>query len=184
MSMLGSLVASASGRHPARARYLDAGRPDGTDSAPNQWWKSIPGIGLAGARRIDAFFAAHPALTERARALTAVSPTSSIAPWEQLRLPHEVDGSAGVCRAPPAHSTQTTITGPFRGGCRRMSLPRRGARTARRPSASSRGRSWRGGRCSRSPPRTRSPFARSCAVSIYTCARQRDSTVLSRADRR
>src|SRR5579859_4842013 len=70
-----------------------------------QWWKSIPGLGHASARRIEAFFAAHPALTERARALIAISPTSGIVPWEQLRLPHEVDGSAGAYRAPRATCT-------------------------------------------------------------------------------
>ncbi|MBK3814747.1 integrase, partial [Paraburkholderia aspalathi] len=70
-----------------------------------QWWKSIPGLGLASARRIEAFFAAHPALTERARALIAISPTSGIVPWEQLRLPREVDGSAGAYRAPRATCT-------------------------------------------------------------------------------
>jgi hypothetical protein len=32
-----------------------------------QWWKSVPGLGPASARRIEAFFAAHPALSERAR---------------------------------------------------------------------------------------------------------------------
>ena len=65
-----------------------------------QWWKAIPGLGPASARRIEAFLAAHAALTERARALIAVSPASSIVPWESLRLPHEVDGSAGTFRAP------------------------------------------------------------------------------------
>ncbi|WP_332389378.1 phage integrase family protein, partial [Burkholderia ubonensis] len=70
-----------------------------------QWWKAIPGLGLASARRIEAFFAAHPELTARARALVAVSPPSGIVPWEQLRLPHEVDGSAGTFRAPRATCT-------------------------------------------------------------------------------
>lgn len=70
-----------------------------------QWWKIIPGLGSASARRIEAFFAAHPALTERARALIAVSPASGIVPWEQLRLPHEVDGSTGAYRAPRATCT-------------------------------------------------------------------------------
>ncbi|MGU7772739.1 phage integrase family protein [Burkholderia sp. MR1-5-21] len=70
-----------------------------------QWWKAITGLGPASARRIEAFFAAHPALTERARALVAVSQRSGIVPWEQLRLPHEVDGSAGTFRAPRATST-------------------------------------------------------------------------------
>ncbi|MFM0213893.1 site-specific integrase [Paraburkholderia sediminicola] len=70
-----------------------------------QWWKIIPGLGSASARRIEAFFAAHPALTERARALIAVSPASSIVPWEQLWLPHAVDGSTGAYRAPRATCT-------------------------------------------------------------------------------
>ena len=34
-----------------------------------QWWKAIPGLGPASARRIEAFFAGHPALTERALSL-------------------------------------------------------------------------------------------------------------------
>ena len=42
---------------------------------------------------------------EPARALIAVSPASGIVPWEQLRLPNEVDGSAGAYRAPRATCT-------------------------------------------------------------------------------
>ncbi|KWD84100.1 site-specific integrase [Burkholderia ubonensis] len=64
-----------------------------------RWWSAIAGLGVAGARRIEAFFAAHPALTERARALIVVVPSGSIVPWEQLRVPHEVDGSRGQFRA-------------------------------------------------------------------------------------
>jgi len=70
-----------------------------------QWWKAITGLGPASAKKIESFFAAHPALTERARALIALSPASSIVPWEQLRLPHEVDGSTGAYRAPRATCT-------------------------------------------------------------------------------
>jgi hypothetical protein len=40
-----------------------------------RWWLAIAGLGVAGARRIEAFFAAHPALTERARALIVATPT-------------------------------------------------------------------------------------------------------------
>jgi site-specific recombinase XerD len=65
-----------------------------------QWWKAIPGLGPASALAIEAFFAAHPELTERARALIASSGPGPIVPWERLRLPHEVDGSAGTFRAP------------------------------------------------------------------------------------
>lgn len=65
-----------------------------------QWWIAIPGLGPRSAKRIEAFFAAHPALTERARALIIADQQSVVTPWEQLRLPHEVDGSAGAFRAP------------------------------------------------------------------------------------
>lgn len=65
-----------------------------------RWWLAIAGLGVAGARQIEAFFAAYPALTERARALIAATPVGSIVPWEQLRVPSEVDGSRGQFRAP------------------------------------------------------------------------------------
>jgi site-specific recombinase XerD len=65
-----------------------------------QWWKAVPGLGPASARRIEAFFAAHPALSERARALIAVCDSGAVVPWESLRLPQEVDGSSGTFRAP------------------------------------------------------------------------------------
>ena len=38
-----------------------------------RWWASLAGLGPAGARHIEAFFAQHPALTERARALITVN---------------------------------------------------------------------------------------------------------------
>jgi site-specific recombinase XerD len=65
-----------------------------------RWWAAIPGLGVAGARQVEAFFAQHPQLTERARALVAPPPHTSVVPWEQLRLPHQVDGSQGQFRAP------------------------------------------------------------------------------------
>lgn len=67
-----------------------------------RWWTTIAGLGVAGARRVEAFFAAHPALTERARSLIVAAPAGDIVPWEQLRVPHEVDGSRGQFRAPRA----------------------------------------------------------------------------------
>jgi site-specific recombinase XerD len=70
-----------------------------------QWWRAVPGLGAASAKRIEAFFAAHPALTERARALITADRRSSIVPWETLRVPNEVDGSAGTFRAPSATCT-------------------------------------------------------------------------------
>ncbi|QGZ57146.1 site-specific integrase [Paraburkholderia acidiphila] len=70
-----------------------------------QWWKAVPGLGVASARAIEAFFAAWPALTEKARALIVTSQRGDIAPWESLKLPHEVDGSEGAFRAPRATCT-------------------------------------------------------------------------------
>lgn len=142
--------------HPARARYLDAGRPHRTDSAPAPVVERHSRARPCQCGRIEAFFAAHPPLMERARALIAVSPASGIVPWEQLRLPNEVDGSAGAYRAPPIRSMQTTTTRRCRRGHHYTSLPRRSARTARRLSGSSCGQSSSGGRhCRHSPSRTR-----------------------------
>jgi site-specific recombinase XerD len=70
-----------------------------------QWWKTVPGLGAASARAIEQFFAAWPALTEKARALVVASQRSDIVPWETLKLPHEVDGSSGAFRAPAATCT-------------------------------------------------------------------------------
>ena len=68
-----------------------------------RWWVAIPGLGAVGARRIEAFFATHPQLTERARALVASADVpEGIVPWERLALPHEVDGTMGTFRAPRA----------------------------------------------------------------------------------
>ncbi|SAL07116.1 phage integrase family protein [Caballeronia calidae] len=65
-----------------------------------RWWRTIPGLGMRSARHIEAFFAAHPALTERARALIVVATPEPVVPWEKIRVPHDVDGSRGVFRAP------------------------------------------------------------------------------------
>lgn len=53
------------------------------------WWKVIAGLGMTGARQVEAFFAAHPQLTEPARALNPITQPSGIGPREQLRLPNE-----------------------------------------------------------------------------------------------
>lgn len=39
-----------------------------------QWWLVIDGLGAATAKEIETFFALHPGLTERARALVASQP--------------------------------------------------------------------------------------------------------------
>jgi len=63
------------------------------------WWRSVPGLGAASARRIEAFFAANPALTEAARALVRLEQEELI-PWERLRVPADLDGARGAYRAP------------------------------------------------------------------------------------
>lgn len=67
-----------------------------------RWWVDIDGLGAAGARQIEAFFAEHADLTDRARALLVTQAPSDVVPWEKLVVPHEVDGSMGLHRAPRA----------------------------------------------------------------------------------
>ncbi|HEX8885785.1 MAG TPA: site-specific integrase [Noviherbaspirillum sp.] len=64
------------------------------------WWVSIPGLGAIGARQIEAFFAQHPALTDRARELIVLSAPAEVVPWETFVPPQDVDGSQGTFRAP------------------------------------------------------------------------------------
>lgn len=64
------------------------------------WWSKIPGVGLTGARQIEAFFACHPALTSRARELVVPPPRQEIVPWETFMPPQDLDGSQGAFRAP------------------------------------------------------------------------------------
>jgi site-specific recombinase XerD len=66
-----------------------------------RWWTAIPGLGAHGARSVEAFFAVHPHLTEQARALVVIEPTTMV-PWEQLVVPADLDGSRGAYRAPKA----------------------------------------------------------------------------------
>jgi len=65
-----------------------------------RWWVTVPGLGATGARQIEAFFAAHPELTQRARALVAAASPQDLWPWENLVVPEDVDGSRGTFRAP------------------------------------------------------------------------------------
>jgi hypothetical protein len=65
-----------------------------------RWWAAIAGLGQAGARSIESFFARHPDLTERARALIVREAPQDVGPWERLQLPEEFDGSEGSFRAP------------------------------------------------------------------------------------
>ncbi|GJG96821.1 tyrosine-type recombinase/integrase [Cupriavidus pauculus] len=75
-----------------------------------RWWLAIDGLGQRSAQAIETFFAEHPQLTERARALVT-RPTAAdaarIVPWERIALPLAVDGSHGVFRAPRAMCSLT-----------------------------------------------------------------------------
>ena len=57
------------------------------------------------ARQVEAFFAEHPKLTERARALVPVWAYHEVVPWDRLYVPKDVDGSRGTFRAPAATCT-------------------------------------------------------------------------------
>lgn len=59
---------------------------------------------MAGAHYVEAFFAAHPELTELARTLIVAASAGAVTPWEHLRVPHDVDGSRGLFRAPRSTS--------------------------------------------------------------------------------
>ncbi|WP_371435880.1 phage integrase family protein [Polaromonas sp.] len=63
-----------------------------------RWWAVVPGLGASGARQIEAFFDAHPELTERARALVRLDTRGDVVPLEQFLVPAEVDGSRGTFR--------------------------------------------------------------------------------------
>lgn len=45
-----------------------------------RWWSGITGLGPALAQQVEGFFAAHPKLTERARALLVVPPEDDVRP--------------------------------------------------------------------------------------------------------
>jgi site-specific recombinase XerD len=70
-----------------------------------RWWAVVPGLGAQGARQIEAFFAAHAQLTERARELMVAEKAQTIVPWERLVVSDELNGSRGSFRAPPTSCT-------------------------------------------------------------------------------
>ncbi|MBP8183769.1 MAG: integrase, partial [Rhodoferax sp.] len=70
-----------------------------------RWWTVVPGLGAKGARQIEAFFAAHPQLTERARELVVAERTQTIVPWERLEVPDELNGTRGSFRGPRSSCT-------------------------------------------------------------------------------
>jgi len=70
-----------------------------------RWWAAVPGLGQASARRIEEFFAQYPELVERAQTLVVQDTRQYVVPFERVRPPQELDGSAGAFRAPRATST-------------------------------------------------------------------------------
>jgi len=70
-----------------------------------RWWTVVPGLGAQGARQIEAFFAVHPQLTERARELMVSETVQSVVPWERLQVPEELNGTHGTFRVPPSGCT-------------------------------------------------------------------------------
>lgn len=74
-----------------------------------RWWSAIDGLGVSAAHHVEAFFAAHPTLTERARALIVAAPTGHVTPWEHLRVPHDVDGSRGAVPSAAIHKSARRV---------------------------------------------------------------------------
>ncbi len=70
-----------------------------------RWWTVVPGLGAKGARQIEAFFAAHPQLTERARELMVSETVQTVVPWERLKVPEKLNGTQGTFRGPPSSCT-------------------------------------------------------------------------------
>lgn len=64
------------------------------------WWRDVPGMGRQSAKAVEAFFAAHPELTARARALVSHDGPDEIRPLEFQRARQDLDGSQGRNRAP------------------------------------------------------------------------------------
>ena len=67
-----------------------------------RWWADIGSLGVTGARRIESSFAAHPDLIDRARALAVTAAPEVVVLRERVIVPHEVDGTMGLHRAPRA----------------------------------------------------------------------------------
>ncbi|KVK97036.1 phage integrase family protein [Burkholderia ubonensis] len=67
-----------------------------------RWWQKIAGLGRQGAQSIEAFFASHPELLQRAATLILheVSDSRLVPLWSLDSLPTALDGSQGRFRAP------------------------------------------------------------------------------------
>ena len=70
-----------------------------------RWWTVIAGLGAHGARQIEAFFAVHPSLTERARELMVSEKLQTVLPWERMQVPAGLNGKHGSFRGPTSGCT-------------------------------------------------------------------------------
>lgn len=73
------------------------------------WWKEFPGLGKAGAQRVSRFFAEHPDLLKRGRALSEAHNEASsqwgLVPLERMVVPEALSGAMGRYRGPVAACT-------------------------------------------------------------------------------
>lgn len=108
-----------------------------------QWWKGVPGLGAASARAIEAFFAARPALTDKARTLIAASQRDDIVPWKpsgcRMKLTAPKASSGHLVQ--PARSTRRTTTQQSRLGSPCTNHRPHNEPTGKKPNGSSCGRS-------------------------------------------
>jgi len=100
------------------------------------WWRKVVGLGATSARKVEALFAAHPELTQQARALVRFEHDELI-PWERLSVPQELDGSRAASsarRAAVVFCPRETTMKRFKRGWNCRSRTRLGAPTGRKPS--------------------------------------------------
>ena len=65
-----------------------------------RWYAPMPGLGRAGAARVESVLRAHPALLAAACSRHDTRQPGQVVSWEQLVLPEALDGRAGVYRVP------------------------------------------------------------------------------------
>lgn len=64
-----------------------------------RWWSDIAGLGAAGARHVEALIGAYPELATLADAPQHAT-SQVLAPWENLLVPPELNGTQGQFRVP------------------------------------------------------------------------------------
>ncbi|MDR6208077.1 hypothetical protein QF025_006878 [Paraburkholderia graminis] len=132
-----------------------------------RWWRTIAGLGVRSARHIRAFFASHPVLTERARALILVATPEPAVPRENI--PCHMTSTARA--APSAHRGRCARSRPITTirrsapGSTGTKPPKLSVPIAGKPSACCAGRLPSAAkRCLRSRARMRPLIVPSCAI--------------------